>query len=940
MKAVSIFGRAECRYAHEAFWATLCIVFLFAALFVRCSAEETSALSLRKPAGVAYDGKGRLIVSDTGNHRLLVFDGQKLVGEIGKKGDGPGEFNEPAGITMDSQGRLIVCDSGNGRIQVFNLNFECIALFGKPSSDTDKSAGTFSRPCGVATDDRDNIIVTDLGNSRLQIFDRDGKFLRLYDNAGKQSTDMEGFNEPSGVFYDLRGRLFVANGWNSRCDVYDYDSATQAIRHRGKVRGQIWGFWVCGDVALNSRGEVVALDKNNGAVCVFPADFEKDNQIPLRRFDGEVLGHLRGPQAVAISPRDEIAVCDTGNDRVLILNKDLRVPPRPEVLSMAPAGLTISWQTLSPARTILMLREGNSPGEGEGTENLWLKRENYAVVAENLPPSTSHTVTVRNLKPSTRYWYKVHIPELNQIPLGGFSQEYAAATFPQRGVKQFVRVPIVVVLFPNVVNLDTWKPDSSPLEAADKERLRYYVEECARASRFYWVNTRMNLFLDNSFVLDETWYYVGERSLDQYGIPENMKEQIKGRPPDWRTVLAEKKLNARDFCGAVVLTAQRSWDGHRKQWVYDESGGGTYGMRFPTNPGETSFLGGSDLAWLYTHEVGHQVDSFFGESGYEGTFCEWMSNHLAPMTRTAYKHGEHYDGNAWLARAVPTQRFFQLKCGEICKAEDNDSDGIPDNDKRVPLDEVRFRSNPAEKDTDYDGLPDMQEALVSNWIFEMLPAVSNARADYKIPDPTDPDTDDDGVPDGFDKYPLYAANDTLARAAQPPLIDGQIEREGWSEIYSFTAGEVRATIFGTWDEGSLYLAFRFNREIPRFYFQLDMDDDGWFVGKDNYEIAVSCSDGKCALADAWVHHCAERKKWPFRDEGLSREIGAQVVGGLREGVCEVEVRVPRRELLGLDLQPGEVIGLTFNCLLERDSDKWVSAFEPYRFFEINLVEGE
>lgn len=900
---------------------------------------ETGPPLLRKPAGVAYDKTGRLIVSDTGNNRLLVFQGEKLVAEIGKEGDGPGEFCEPRGITLDSQERVIVCDSGNGRIQVFDLEFNLMGLFGKPSDD-DKSPGAFARPSGVATDDRDNIIVADTSNHRLQIFDRDGNFLALFDNTDKENTDLEGFNEPGGVFCDRKGGLYVANGWNSRCDVYDYDSAAVTLRHRGKEKGQIWGFWVCCDVAVNSAGEVVALDTNDGAVCVYPPDFEKDNRTPSRRFTGGPFGHLREPRAVAIGPGDEVAVCDTNNDRVLILNKDFIFAARPEVLSMSPTGLTISWKTLVPTRSTLMLREGNSPGEGEGVENTWLHRDRVRVITEGTTPTNHHIVSLTNLKPSTRYWYKVHMPSLKQIPVSGFSQEYAAVTSADPATKQYIRLPMAVVIFPNVVNLDSYKADSALPEPADKERLRYYADECDKASRFYWVNTRMNMFLENLYVLDETWYYVGDKSLEEYEIPSDWKEQIKGRPPHYTEALATKKLSASAFTGVLVITAQRRWDESRKQWLYEESGGGTYGIRYPVRPGESFILGGSDIAWLYTHEVGHQIDSFFAESGYDGTYREWMFNHLAPAMNTAYKHGEHYDGNAWLARAMPPQRFFQLKYGDVWTSPDSDGDGIPDNDKRAPLDEVRFRSNPNMRDTDYDGLSDMEEVLASNWIFEMLPAASNARADYRMPDPTDPDTDDDGIPDGFDPYPLYAVQSSVPRAVNPPVIDGRIEPDRWVELYTFTAGEFRATLFAAWDENKLYLAYRFYQEIPRFYFQLDMDDDGWYVGKDNYEVSVSHAGSDWTLADAWVNNCAEKKKWPFRDDNLGRDVGIELASGIHDSLYEIELSVPRRPDVGLDLQAGEVIGFTFNCLLENDTDKWVSAFEPYRFVEITLAESE
>jgi hypothetical protein len=69
-------------------------------------------------------------------------------------------------------------------------------------------------------------------------------------------------------------------------------------------------------------------------------------------------------------------------------------------------------------------------------------------------------------------------------------------------------------------------------------------------------------------------------------------------------------------------------------------------------------------------------------------------------------------------------------------------------------------------------------------------------------------------------------------------------------------------------------------------------------------------------------------------------MGIELASGIQDSLQEVELSVPRRPEVGLDLQAGEVIGFTFNCLLQSDTDKWVSAFEPYRFVEITLAESE
>jgi len=71
---------------------------------------------------VARDRRGRLIVSDSFNDRLLVLGPDGGLRWIwGESGSQAGRFKHPVGTTADSAGRLYVVDSGNGRVQVFDL---------------------------------------------------------------------------------------------------------------------------------------------------------------------------------------------------------------------------------------------------------------------------------------------------------------------------------------------------------------------------------------------------------------------------------------------------------------------------------------------------------------------------------------------------------------------------------------------------------------------------------------------------------------------------------------------------------------------------------------------------------------------------------------------------------------------------------------------------
>jgi len=74
------------------------------------------------PQAVAVDGAGRMYVSDTGNTRVQVFGANgEFLRTLGREGQGPGELQGPFGIAMTGD-RVIVNDVGNERLSIWDLN--------------------------------------------------------------------------------------------------------------------------------------------------------------------------------------------------------------------------------------------------------------------------------------------------------------------------------------------------------------------------------------------------------------------------------------------------------------------------------------------------------------------------------------------------------------------------------------------------------------------------------------------------------------------------------------------------------------------------------------------------------------------------------------------------------------------------------------------------
>ncbi len=116
-------------------------------------------------------------------------------------GDAPGFFNRPTGVAIARNGDIFVADGhggdSNARVVKFSKTGKFITAWGKKGS----AAGEFDTPHAIAVDSHERVYVADRSNSRIQVFDGDGKFL----------ADWKQFGRPSGVYVDANDAIYVAD---------------------------------------------------------------------------------------------------------------------------------------------------------------------------------------------------------------------------------------------------------------------------------------------------------------------------------------------------------------------------------------------------------------------------------------------------------------------------------------------------------------------------------------------------------------------------------------------------------------------------------------------------------------------------------------------------------------------------------------------------------
>ena len=243
----------------------------------------TTQGGLRGPTGLAYDSaNSRLIVADSTNHRVVVFDvatgtmangkdAEDVLGQV--SADGAANWttrgaNNSSNLNADDTGfysvrgvgidtvnhRLFVGDSGNNRVLIFNLNSDNTLIdhiadyvLGQPNFTTRTAAATQSGfYCAGSGFDfaydsvNSRLFVSDSWNSRVMVFNVATDTMANGKNAdyvlgqsdftsSAAATTQSGLYTSSGLAYDsVNSRLFVGDRNNNRVMVFNVATSTMA----------------------------------------------------------------------------------------------------------------------------------------------------------------------------------------------------------------------------------------------------------------------------------------------------------------------------------------------------------------------------------------------------------------------------------------------------------------------------------------------------------------------------------------------------------------------------------------------------------------------------------------------------------------------------------------------------------------------------------------
>ncbi|CAG0887050.1 unnamed protein product [Darwinula stevensoni] len=274
------------------------------------SSSGRTSLSLPPRSRLSRSSKASSSSSLSSSRRSCVTPLEDdLIGAIGTRGRGKGQFTNPQGVCCTTSGEIVVTDSNNQCVQVFSPEGECILRFGVRG----RGVGQLQRPTGVTVLPSGSYAVADYDNRCVSVFQSSGKFITRI-----------GVNKllgPKGVSVTHGGKLLVVDNKGGKVVVFGADGRLEArIGDRKSVGSGSSGKEALAGphfVAVTARGRIAVSDFHNHCVKVYEASGELAFSFGT---NGDGNGQFNAPTGVAVDGLDNLLVADWGNSRIQVFD--------------------------------------------------------------------------------------------------------------------------------------------------------------------------------------------------------------------------------------------------------------------------------------------------------------------------------------------------------------------------------------------------------------------------------------------------------------------------------------------------------------------------------------------------------------------------------------------------------------------------------------------
>ena len=243
---------------------------------------------------------GKISVDNSNDSYLPVvqYTGKvRPVVSVGTQGNGRGEFLNPWGVVVEHKSdNIYVADQANNRVQVFDKEAKYLFEFG-----SDK----MKQPLYIVIY-KDRVFVTQHGGGCLLVYDLDGKFIQQVGTPGSAEGQ---FNHPYGIaIHNTNGDIYICDYSNNRIQIFSNDYSYKSQFGMSILRYPT-------DIQL-TKYSIFVLSHQNPFLYTFNYNLTQLHNTVC----DSICKHLKSPSSFIIDGNDNFIISDYNNNNIVIFN--------------------------------------------------------------------------------------------------------------------------------------------------------------------------------------------------------------------------------------------------------------------------------------------------------------------------------------------------------------------------------------------------------------------------------------------------------------------------------------------------------------------------------------------------------------------------------------------------------------------------------------------